>query len=89
MKKEKLKKLKKVKKDYTKVLLIALYVLLGIDIVMIPLYILAEVKPFVGIFMFILIPLTFACLVALLSKNCVDSYNRKKKIVEEKLKGTR
>ena len=86
---KKLKKLKKVKKDYTKIFLITLYVLLGIDVVMIPLYILAEVKPFVGIFMFIIIPLTFACLVVLLAKNCTDSYNRKKRIVEEKLKANR
>lgn len=84
--KNKLRKLRKVKKDNSKLLITILLVLVLIDIVMIPLYIFAEVKSTVGIIMFIVTPLIFACLTFLLAKNCIDSYNRKKKIVLEKLK---
>ena len=61
--------------------------LLVADVIFIPLYILAEVKGKMGIILFILFPLTLLALVVFLSRNCLKSYNAKKKIIQEKLNG--
>ena len=61
--------------------------ILVLDVILIPLYILAEVKGKMGIILFILFPLTLLALVVFLSRNCLKSYNAKKKVVEEKLRG--
>ena len=78
-------KKKKQKKDFKKIMLKILMVLLVIDIIFIPLCIFAEVKSKVGICIFILFPLLLAILIVLLSRNCVSSYNKKKRSIEEKL----
>lgn len=92
MKKNKVKinKVKKVKKnkpkkDLRKVLLKALIILLVIDIIFIPLFIFAEIKPLVGMTIFIFFPLVMAIFILLLSRSCLKSYENKKKIIEEKL----
>ena len=46
---------------------------------------LAEVKPLVGISVFILFPLVMAIFVVILSRSCFKSYESKKKTIEEKL----
>ena len=84
VKKEKVKK-NKVKKDFRKPLLKVLVVLLVIDIIFIPLFIYAQVKPLVGMCVFIFFPLALAALTVFLSKSCYDSYEGKKKMIEEKL----
>ena len=76
----------KKKKDFKIIMLKVLMVLFIADVIFIPLSIFAEIRPLVGISVFILIPLLLAILVVLLSKNCVKSYNLKKKAIEEKLK---
>ena len=88
MKNKNIKKVKKnkVKKDIRKPLLKVLVILLILDILFIPLLMLAEVKPLVGISVFILFPLVMAIFVVLLSRSCFKSYENKKKMVEEKMK---
>ncbi len=78
---------KKEKKSLSTILLMVLVGLLVADVIFIPLYILAEVKGKMGIVLFILFPLTLLALVVYLSRNCLKSYNAKKKVIEEKLKG--
>ena len=75
------------KKDLSTILLMVLVGLLVADVIFIPLYILAEVKGKMGIILFILFPLTLLALVVFLSRNCLKSYNAKKKIIQEKLNG--
>jgi len=79
-------KKKKTKKDIRKIMLKVLLVLLAIDVIFIPLFIYAEVKPMVGMSVFIFFPLVLAICVVLLSRSCVISYEQKKKLVEEKMK---
>ena len=75
----------KVKRNYSKILLKILLILLAVDVVFIPLCIFAEVRSMVGIEVFLLFPLGLAIMIVLLSKNCFNSYERKKKLIEEKL----
>jgi len=84
VKKEK-RKNKKVKKDIRKPLLKVLVILLIVDIIFIPLFIYAEVKPLVGMCVFIFFPLVLAALTVFLSRSCYNSYESKKKMIEEKL----
>ena len=78
---------KKEKKDLSTILLMVLFGLLVADVIFIPLYILAEVKGKMGVILFILLPLTLLALIVYLSRNCLKSYNTKKKVIEEKLRG--
>ena len=78
---------KKGKKDLSTILLMVLVGLLVADVIFIPLYILAEVKGKMGVILFILLPLTLLALIVYLSRNCLKSYNTKKKVIEEKLRG--
>ncbi len=75
------------KKDLSTILLMVLVGLLVADVIFIPLYILAEVKGKMGVILFILLPLTLLALIVYLSRNCLKSYNAKKKVIEEKLRG--
>ena len=87
MKKDKNKnnKKNKTKKDINKILLKVLTILLIVDVVFIPLFIYAEVKPMVGMCVFIFFPLVLAIFTVLLSRSCVSSYESKKKTIEEKM----
>lgn len=76
----------KKKKNFKRVLLKVLIGLFVAYIIFIPLCIYAEIKPKVGLTVFILFPLVLAILVVLLSKTCVYSYDAKKRAIEEKLK---
>ena len=82
-----MKKEKKQKKDLSKIFLMVLTGLLIANVVLIPLYILAEVKGKIGILLFIVFPLFLLGMVVYLSRNCLKSYNTKKKVIEEKLRG--
>ena len=84
MKKNKIKN-NKPKKDISKILLKALTVLLIVDVVFIPLFIYAEIKPMVGMCVFIFFPLVLAIFTVLLSRSCFKSYEHKKEMIEEKL----
>ncbi len=87
MKKNKIKKIKKTKerKDISKPLLKILTILLIVDIIFIPLFIYAEVKPLVGMCVFIFFPLVMVVFVVILSRSCLKSYENKKKMIEDKL----
>ena len=76
----------KERKDIRKPLLKILTILLIIDIIFIPLFIYAEVKPLVGMCMFIFFPLVMAIFVVLLSRSCYKSYEHKKAMIEEKMR---
>ena len=78
-------KKKKKKKDISKILLKIITILLIVDVIFIPLFILAEIKPMVGMCVFIFFPLVLALFTVLLSKSCVSSYDHKKKSIEEKM----
>ena len=82
---EKYVKKKKVKKDISKILLNVLTILLIVDIIFIPLFIYAEIKPMVGMTIFIFFPLVLAIFTVLLSRSSYKSYENKKKLIEEKL----
>ena len=73
------------KKNINEILLKVLTVLLILEIVSIPLLIIAEVKRLIPIIFFIIIPTLLALGIFFLSKNCLESYERKKKKIEEKI----
>lgn len=77
---EKDKKVKKVKtkKDWNKILLISLLVLLLIEVVLIPCLVYAEVKKVLGIIMFLVLPTLGAIIVLLLSRVCIVDFQKKK-----------
>ena len=72
-------------KKVDRVLLVVLAVLGILTIVFVPLLIIAEVKRMLPIVFFIVIPVLLALIIVLLSRNCLDSYDRKKKKIVEKL----
>ena len=85
VKKEKKEKVIKDRSALLKKFLIVLFVLLIIEVVLIPLLYLAEVKKALPIVFFVLIPTAFGVLILLLSRSCFVDYNKKKSKVIEKL----
>ena len=79
-KKKENKKVQKVKtkKDWNKILLITLLVLLIIEIILIPCLFYAEVKKVLGIIMFLILPTIGAIIVLLLSRICIVDFQKKK-----------
>ena len=76
---------KEKKKDVDKTFIIVLTVLLGITVVFIPLFYIAEVKKILPILFFVLIPLLFGGLILLLSRNCLVEYKNKKNSIISKI----
>ena len=83
MKKDK-KNVQKNKKDWNKVLLIILLVLLCLEVVLIPCLIYAEVKKFLPILAFLILPTICGIIVLLLSRNCTVDYQKKKERLSKK-----
>lgn len=77
MKKDK-KNIEKKKKDWNKILLISLLVLLALEVVLIPCLVYAEVKRFLPILAFLILPTLCGVVVLLLSRNCTVDYQKKK-----------
>lgn len=75
----------KKKKDVNKILLIVLFVLLGLEVLFIPLLVLAEVKKILPIIAFLVIPTLLAIGIVFLSRNCFNSYEKKKEKIKEKI----
>lgn len=76
-------------KDWNKIILITLLVLLLIEIVLIPCLIYAEVKKVLPIIAFLVLPTLCGIVILLLSRNCSNDYSNKKdrlskRIVKEK-----
>ena len=75
----------KKKKSLNEKFLIVLYVLLGLEVLFIPLLYVAEVKKALPIVMFMIIPTLLAIGIVFLSRNCFNSYEKKKNKIKEKL----
>ncbi len=73
------------KKDWNKILLIVLSCLLGIEIILIPCLIYAEVKKILPIIFFLILPTIFGIFVVLLSSNCSNDYQHKKERLVKKI----
>ena len=67
------------------VVLRVLLILLILEICFIPILVLAEVKRVLPIIAFIILPTIGAIVVYLLGKNCINTYEKKKKKIEERL----
>lgn len=72
-------------KNVDKALLVILAILGILTLILIPLLVIAEVKKILPIVFFIIIPVMLALGIILLSRNCVASYDRKKKKIVEKI----
>ena len=72
-------------KSLNEIFLIVLYVLLGLEVLFLPLLYVAEVKKALPIVMFMLIPTLLAIGIVFLSRNCFNSYEKKKNKIKEKL----
>lgn len=78
--KKQVKKTKKVKsnKDWNKIWLITLLVLLLLELVLIPCLIYAEIKTVLTIVAFLVLPTLFGIVILLLSRNCITDFGKKK-----------
>lgn len=77
---------KKEKKDLKKMLLIILAILIALVIVLIPLLIYSEVKQVLPIVFFLVIPVIFGIVILLLSRNCLNDYNKKRERIIKMIK---
>ena len=75
----------KKKKTASEKLIIVLFVLLGLELVFIPLLVLAEIRRIIPVVAFLIIPTLLALGIVFLSRNCFNSYERKKEKIKEKL----
>ncbi len=82
-KEEKIKKERKEKKPKSKKILIFLFILVGLEICMIPCFIYAGMNQWFPITMFLLIPTISAIVILLLSRNTLKESERKKRLKEE------
>jgi len=77
------KKVKSVKnkkvltKDWNKIWLITLLILLGLEVVLIPCLVYAEVKRVLPIIAFLVLPTLFGIVILYLSRNCTVDYEKK------------
>lgn len=77
MKKNKKQTKPKVKKDYSKQVLIVLFILVIIEVIMVPLLIYAKIIKLLPVIFFLVIPSLLALAILLLSRNSTIDYNRK------------
>jgi len=83
MKKKEIKNSKKVnKRDWNKVWLITLLVLLALEVVLIPLLVYSEVKRILPIVAFLVLPTLCGLVILYLSRNCTVDYENKKTKIE-------
>lgn len=75
-----------IKRDWNKMLLITLLILLLLEIVLIPCLIYAEVKRVLPIIMFLILPTICGIALLLLSKNCATAFQNKKTNLTKKYK---
>lgn len=65
------------KKDWNKILLITLLILLALEIILIPCLIYAEVKKVLPIIFFLILPTLCGIVILFLSRNCTYDYQTK------------
>ena len=70
--------MKNKKRDWNKILLITLLVLLALEVVLIPLLVYAEVKRVLPIVFFLVFPTLCGLVILYLSRNCTVEYEKKK-----------
>lgn len=78
-------KSKNKKKDWNKILLILMLILLALEIVLIPLLVYAEVKKILPIIAFLVIPTVFGIIILYLSRNCTVDYEKKRARLSKKI----
>lgn len=66
------------KKNWNKILLITLLILLALEVVLIPCLVYAEVKRVLPIIAFLILPTLFGIVILYLSRNCTVDYQKKK-----------
>ena len=71
-------KKKKVKKDISLPMLIALVILIGLFLVFIPLLVFSGIKKILPVILFFVLPVISAIVILLLSRSSLISYNNKK-----------
>ncbi len=78
---------KKVKnaKDWNKILLITMLILLLLEIILIPCLVYAEVKRILPIVAFLIVPTLFGIVILLLSRNCTTDFEKKKSRLSKKI----
>ena len=73
------KKVKSIKnKDWNKIWLITLLILLALEVVLIPCLIYAEVKKVLPIIAFLVLPTLFGIVILYLGRNCTVDYEKKR-----------
>jgi membrane protein YdbS with pleckstrin-like domain len=80
-----MKKAVKKKKDWNKIFLITLLILLLLEIVLIPCLVYAEVKRILPIVAFLIVPTLFGIIILLLSRNCSVDYENKKNRLSKRI----
>lgn len=65
-------------KDWNKIWLIILLILLALEVVLIPCLVYAEVKRILPIIVFLVLPTLCGIVILLLSRNCTVDYQKKK-----------
>ena len=78
MKTKEIKNKKVSTKDWNKIWLITLLILLALEIVLIPCLVYAEVKRVLPIIAFLILPTLCGIIILLLSRNCTVDYQKKK-----------
>ena len=68
-------------KDWNRIWLIILLVLLALEVVLIPCLVYSEVKTLLPIIAFLVLPTLFGIVILLLSRNCINDFEKKKEKV--------
>ncbi len=76
---------KVVKRNWNQILLITLFILLALEIILIPCLVYAEVKRLLPIVFFLILPTLFGIVVLFLSRNCTSDFERKKERLLKKM----
>lgn len=80
-----MKQKEKKNKDWNKILLVSMLVLLALEVVLIPCLIYAEVKKILPIIAFLVIPTVFGIIILYLSRNCTEDYEKKRARLSKKM----
>ncbi len=78
MTKETKQKNKKIKKDRSKKVLIALFILVILEVIMIPLLVYSRIVKIFPVIAFLIIPTLLAIFILLLCRNAIKDFNNKK-----------
>lgn len=77
--------MKSKKRDWNKIILIILLILLALEVVLIPLLVYSEIKTVLPIIFFLIFPTLCGLVILYLSRNCAVDYEKKKAKVKENM----